>query len=273
MTAPRVARGGRAGVAFCRPVREWAQSECATVGCTRLLLRDNASLRRCHPFHFSAIATLCAAAMACGGLATGAVGSSDDAGNGVGARKDANGPRGPDDAERPRAESSAEGSVGGCTTQCAVLFGGVQGRNSSDVKTLDDTWVFQGGAWSQVFGVGPEARVAPLVAPVGVSLLLTAGYEAGGGLLFDTWKWSDSGWVWFSWEARGRLGSLRPRRCARHGRGTGPTGPNCRSLVRPGVGTQGSRASGKGSTSEPTGSAGPGASSSRKTRRARSPRS
>ena len=73
-----------------------------------------------------------------------------------------------------------------------VLFGGLAGQ-----VLLDDTWTFNGGAWSHRQGLtaNPRARQGAAMAfdEVNRQTVLFGGL-GGGGPLNDTWIWDGSAW-------------------------------------------------------------------------------
>jgi hypothetical protein len=76
-----------------------------------------------------------------------------------------------------------------------ILFGGTSGENSTD-----ETWLWQGRAWSKLEAQGPPARSGEMMAYDSAhhQLVMFGGAGprgAGQGLLFqDTWTWDGSTW-------------------------------------------------------------------------------
>ncbi|MGE3174400.1 MAG: hypothetical protein AB7O97_17350 [Planctomycetota bacterium] len=71
-----------------------------------------------------------------------------------------------------------------------VLFGGVVGG----LTLFDDTWEFDGVAWSQVQASGPSARALPAMAfAPGLGTVLVGGDDLGQGL-GDTWVFAGGTW-------------------------------------------------------------------------------
>ncbi len=73
-------------------------------------------------------------------------------------------------------------------TGTLVMFGG----QDDDVAFLDETWVFDGTAWSQA-PAGPSARKFPGLAPVGGAIVVFGGDSAEGDA-GDTWQFTSGGW-------------------------------------------------------------------------------
>ena len=76
-----------------------------------------------------------------------------------------------------------------------VLFGGMQANGTLS----NDTWVWDGSAWSDYPGTeiqAPPARMDAAMAfdPVLHQLILFGGRGAGGQLLGDTWAWNGASW-------------------------------------------------------------------------------
>lgn len=67
----------------------------------------------------------------------------------------------------------------------AVLFGGSQNQTT----TLDDTWVYDNGAWTQLAGAHPPGRygAAMVYDAVDRYVLLAGGYSTANGYQSDTW--------------------------------------------------------------------------------------
>lgn len=74
-----------------------------------------------------------------------------------------------------------------------LIFGGEAGVSTSDLR--DDTWTFDGAAWTDDSGAGPSARVSPSAAyhPDSGLIVLFGGANAEGTPLADTWTW-DGTW-------------------------------------------------------------------------------
>lgn len=70
-----------------------------------------------------------------------------------------------------------------------VMFGG----QDDDRAFLDDTWVFDGLAWTQGPS-GPSARKFPALAP-GVGGIVVFGGDSADGDVGDTWLYADGSWV------------------------------------------------------------------------------
>ena len=80
----------------------------------------------------------------------------------------------------------------------AVLFGGgptgIDGGGGPDVST--DTWVWNGGAWTQVCApgtCGPDGRMFPGMAGNGEQVVMFGGLN-GSGILDDTWVFDGTTW-------------------------------------------------------------------------------
>ena len=71
-----------------------------------------------------------------------------------------------------------------------VLFGGLSGATS-----LDDTWIWDGAAWTQVAETGPSARADhAMAADDGREMIvLFGGVDANE--LGDTWEWDGAAWT------------------------------------------------------------------------------
>jgi hypothetical protein len=83
------------------------------------------------------------------------------------------------------ATSSAASALG------AVLFGGSDGRNA-----LNDTWLWNGGSWTQETTTGqPSARDSAAAAPLGNDIILFGGRDGSGATLGDTWVWDGTTWM------------------------------------------------------------------------------
>jgi hypothetical protein len=75
------------------------------------------------------------------------------------------------------------------------LFGGAE--ITSNVKNLNDTWLWNGKQWEQMEVDGPPERVHPAMAfdaKRGVTVL-TGGSNGPGDILEDTWEWDGGKWV------------------------------------------------------------------------------
>lgn len=94
---------------------------------------------------------------------------------------------------QPARRESAGLAVGG-TPARAVLFGGF---NESDL--LNDTWVFGGGAWTQVptSPAGPSPRYSHSLAflPGTGQTVLHGGQDFDGNVLGDTWVFNGTAWT------------------------------------------------------------------------------
>jgi hypothetical protein len=75
-----------------------------------------------------------------------------------------------------------------------LLFGGY-GVNEVD---LDDTWSWDGAAWTEVASTGPTPRDGSVIGALGTSLFLFGGgaVRSEGAVLGDMWKWSSATPVW-----------------------------------------------------------------------------
>jgi hypothetical protein len=96
----------------------------------------------------------------------------------------------PADLPSPR---SGEAIAAGPGSQVAVLFGGAAPGGG----LLDDTWVFDGHAWSQRHpGSAPPARTGAAVTyDAARHVVLLSGGRGGDGPLRDTWTWDGVGWT------------------------------------------------------------------------------
>jgi hypothetical protein len=72
-----------------------------------------------------------------------------------------------------------------------VMFGG-RVITGDLLKPTDDTWEWNGTAWTQVAGTGPTARAAAAMAIVGGILVLQGGLSTKA--LGDTWQWNSGAW-------------------------------------------------------------------------------
>lgn len=88
----------------------------------------------------------------------------------------------------PRAETSAAFDE---TQGVAVMYGGRFGSST----TLDDTWTWNGGHWTEATGNTPPARRGHVLAydPGRRGVILFGGTGEDGALLNDTWLWN-GGW-------------------------------------------------------------------------------
>jgi hypothetical protein len=80
-----------------------------------------------------------------------------------------------------------------------VIFGGA--KSSSTLSSLNaETWVLQGGAWSQVSNEGPSPRGSPAMAydPERKRIVLYGGFTADQHELADTWEWDGRAWACLS---------------------------------------------------------------------------
>lgn len=77
-----------------------------------------------------------------------------------------------------------------------VLFGGWAGRNATGAEHYDDTWEWDGQAWTRIDVAGPPSReVAGMVFdPVLRKLLLLGGRGADGRTLGDMWTFDGAVW-------------------------------------------------------------------------------
>ncbi len=80
-------------------------------------------------------------------------------------------------------------------TASLVMFGG----QDDDVAFLDETWVFDGGGWTQG-PAGPSARKFPGLAPVGGGIAVFGGDTADGDA-GDTWHFAGGAWAQLTPEA------------------------------------------------------------------------
>jgi hypothetical protein len=71
-----------------------------------------------------------------------------------------------------------------------VLFGGYQMSGF-----LDDTWEWDGSAWSQVAVTGPSGRAYPAMAEYDGKAVLFGGLDSFGQPLSDTWEWDGTNWT------------------------------------------------------------------------------
>jgi len=76
-----------------------------------------------------------------------------------------------------------------------LLFGGAE--IASDVRLLNDTWLWDGDQWNQVQTEGPPARVHPAMAfdPERGKIIMIGGSNAPGSVLSDTWEWDGQTWI------------------------------------------------------------------------------
>lgn len=88
---------------------------------------------------------------------------------------------------------TGEAVAAGPGSQIAVLFGGTAPGGA----LLDDTWVFDGQAWTQRHpGSAPPARTGAAVTyDMARHLVLLSGGRGSAGLLHDTWTWDGVGWT------------------------------------------------------------------------------
>lgn len=78
-------------------------------------------------------------------------------------------------------------------TEKVVMFGGWDG-----IRRLDETWVWDGSSWAQLFPLTtPAARVSAALCPASANgdLLLFGGLDSRGNGLADTWLWNGATWV------------------------------------------------------------------------------
>jgi hypothetical protein len=77
----------------------------------------------------------------------------------------------------------------------AILFGGRSGYYQTDV--LNDTWEWDGSAWTKVADTGPTARRNPRMAydSARQKVVLFGGIPFNGPMLNDTWEWDGSAWT------------------------------------------------------------------------------
>ena len=74
-----------------------------------------------------------------------------------------------------------------------VLFGG----EVSDGNLLNDTWAWDGTAWTQLEPAGPvpPPRMSGAIAAVGGALVLFGGWDPTDDTLSDTWTWDGHAWT------------------------------------------------------------------------------
>ena len=71
------------------------------------------------------------------------------------------------------------------------MFGGI-----GATTTLDDTWIWDGAAWTQQqTDAGPPARAAATSAANHQEVVLFGGQDPNGVLLGDTWTWNGTSWT------------------------------------------------------------------------------
>jgi hypothetical protein len=115
---------------------------------------------------------------------TWALSATDDAGD-LGWTQVSGSPAPPARRDAAFATSSAPGALG------AVLFGGSDGTNA-----LGDTWLWNGGSWTQeTTTVQPAARDSAAAAQLGTSVVLFGGRDGTGKTLGDTWVWDGASWT------------------------------------------------------------------------------
>jgi len=76
-----------------------------------------------------------------------------------------------------------------------LLFGGAE--IGSDVRLLNDTWLWDGDQWNQFQTEGPPGRVHLAMAfdQRRGKMIMTGGSNAPGAVLSDTWEWDGQTWV------------------------------------------------------------------------------
>ncbi|HEX7666700.1 MAG TPA: kelch repeat-containing protein [Polyangiaceae bacterium] len=72
-----------------------------------------------------------------------------------------------------------------------VLFGG----SDSNGRIFDDTWTFDGTAWTQINATGPSARSNPCFARSTNGVALFGGRDSDGNVLGDTWTFDGASWT------------------------------------------------------------------------------
>jgi hypothetical protein len=91
--------------------------------------------------------------------------------------------------------------VGGACVPAGIpevlLFGG--SGVGPGAPFYDDTWVWDGAAWTQRMVTGPDARQGHAMATRGGGAMLFGGYSVNEGgvlpLLSDTWEWDGAAWT------------------------------------------------------------------------------
>lgn len=80
-----------------------------------------------------------------------------------------------------------------------ILFGGVQGNETTEIIDLDDTWSWDGLGWSPVHspseGPPPASDRAVAYDSRQAQVLLFGGYREAGGGLNETWTWTGNTWL------------------------------------------------------------------------------
>jgi N-acetylneuraminic acid mutarotase len=71
-----------------------------------------------------------------------------------------------------------------------VLFGGQDGN----YKSLGDTWVWNGGRWTDQAVPGPSARYGASVAPFNGAIVMFGGSTTVENIPNDTWEWGGTAW-------------------------------------------------------------------------------
>lgn len=88
----------------------------------------------------------------------------------------------------PRVETSAAYDE---SRELAVMYGGRFGSSATPI-TLDDTWIWNGGHWTEAAGQRPPARRQHALAydPVRKAIVLFGGADENDQALDDTWLWN-----------------------------------------------------------------------------------
>jgi hypothetical protein len=85
-----------------------------------------------------------------------------------------------------------ESPVGGDPT--VLLFGG-QTVPADGLRPLDETWTWEGGAWTKVAVTGPSARIHHAMAfDPDRNVVVLFGGLSGGSVVGDTWEWDGAAW-------------------------------------------------------------------------------
>ena len=76
-----------------------------------------------------------------------------------------------------------------------VLFGGSTDPTGMSARTLTDTWVWSGSAWSETSARPPASRASPtLVDDISLGTLLMVGGARSRGSSTALWRWSSGAW-------------------------------------------------------------------------------